>query len=347
MKAIVLEEFGAPKVLRYVDVPAPQAGPGEIVIRVHSVSVNRTLDCVLRAGKYPAKIQLPHVPGADPAGEVTEVGSCVERFKVGDRVAVVSAVPCQTCMHCRNGNASRCANGKRVGVDVWGGYAEYVAVPERHAFKLPDNVSFAEGTVITRHFPMAFHLLAGKTTVKPGEWVLVMGAAGALGSCCVQVAKMFGARVIAAAGTEERVELAKSYGADFGINYRTQDLTAEVMKLTDNSGVAVVCENIADPTLWPGAFNSLAIGGHMVTAGAHGGGKVTLDVKTLYLRRLSILGAAGTNPRDVEQALDAAREGKIRAMPWRSMPLREATEAHCIVEQNQINGKIILEPIAG
>jgi NADPH:quinone reductase len=84
----------------------------------------------------------------------------------------------------------------------------------------------------------------------------------------------------------------------------------------------------------------------MVTAGAHGGGKVTLDVKTLYLRRLSIIGAAGTNPRDVEKALDAARTGKIRVIPWRSMPLREATEAHRIVEQNQINGKIILEPIA-
>jgi NADPH:quinone reductase len=140
-----------------------------------------------------------------------------------------------------------------------GGYAEYVAVPERHAFKLPDSVSFAEGTVITRHFPMAFHLLAGKTTVKPGERVLVMGAAGALGSCCVQVAKMFGATVIAAAGSDERVQAAKAYGADFGINYRTQDLTKEVLKLTDNDGVAVVCENIADPALWSGAFDSLAI----------------------------------------------------------------------------------------
>ncbi len=347
MKAIVLEEFGGPEVLRYVDIAAPNAGPGEVVIRVHSVSVNRTLDCVLRAGKYPAKIQLPHVPGADPAGEVTEVGSGVERFKVGDRVAVVSAVPCQTCMHCRNGKEAQCANGRRIGVDRWGGYAEYTAVPQHHAFMLPDNVSFAEGTVITRHFPMAFQLLASKTNIAPGESVLVMGAAGALGICCVQVAKIFGATVIAAAGTDERVELAKSYGADFGINYRTQDLTTEVMKLTDNNGVAVVCENIADPTLWSGAFNSLAIGGRMVTAGAHGGGKVTLNVKTLYLRRISIIGAAGTYPLDVEKSLDAARTGKIRAIPWRSMPLREATQAHRIVQQNQVNGKIILDPTAG
>lgn len=347
MNAIVFEEFGGPEVLRYTDVAAPSAAPGEIVVKVHAVSVNRTLDCVVRSGKYPAKIQFPHVPGADPAGVVAEVGSGVGGFKIGDRVAVVSAVPCRTCAHCRSGNEARCGSGKRIGVDLWGGAAEYVAVPERHAFKLPDNVSFADGTVITRHFPMAFQLLAHKTTLQPGQWILVMGAAGALGCCCVQVAKMFGATVIAAAGADERVELAKSYGADFGINYRTQDLAKEVLKLTDKAGVDVVCENIADPTLWPGAFNSLAIGGRLVTAGAHGGGAVTLDVKTLYLRRLSIFGAAGTHPLDVDKALNAAREGKIRALPWRAMPLSEAAEAHRIVERNQLTGKIILEPIAG
>ena len=157
---------------------------------------------------------------------------------------------------------------------------------------------------------MAFNLLVDKAGVKPGEWVLVMGATGALGSSCVQVAKMLGAKVIAGAGTDERVELAKSYGADFGVNYRKHDLAKEVMQLTDNEGVDVVCENISDPTLWPAAFASLAMNGRLVTAGAHGGGTVSLDVKRLYMRRLRILGAAGTNLADVEKALDAARRGK-------------------------------------
>ena len=191
---------------------------------------------------------------------------------------------------------------------------------------------------------MAFNLLAGKTTVKPGESVLVMGAAGALGSCCVQVAKMYGAKVIAAAGADERVALAKEYGADHGINYRKQNLAQEIMKLTEDDGVDIVCENIADPTLWAGAFNSLAIGGRLVTAGAHGGGIVDLDVKQLYLRRQSIHGAAGTNPQDVEKALEAARAGKIRAMNHQILPLGAAPEAHRIVEQNQIAGKLILDP---
>jgi NADPH2:quinone reductase len=344
MKAIVLRQFGGPEVLNQEEVAEPRAASGEIVLKVHSVSVNRTLDCTVRAGKYPVTIQMPHVLGVDPAGEVVEVGNGVTKFSIGDRVATISIIPCLHCKQCVKGLEANCVASKHIGLHRWGGYAQYVAVPERNAFKIPDNLSYAEGTVITRHFPMAFNLLTNKTTVSAGEIVLVMGASGALGSCCVQVAKMFGAKVIAAAGADERVELAKSYGADFGVNYRSQNLSAEVMKLTDGDGVDIVCENISDPTLWPGAFNSLAIGGRMVTAGAHGGGTVTLDAKRLYRRRISIFGAAGTNPPDVEKALNAASQGKIRAIINRTMPLSEAANTHRIVENNQIAGKIILEP---
>jgi NADPH:quinone reductase-like Zn-dependent oxidoreductase len=194
---------------------------------------------------------------------------------------------------------------------------------------------------------MAFNLLATKAEVKPGEWVLIMGATGALGSCCVQVAKLLGAKVIAGAGADERVTAALAYGAHFGINYRRQNLADEVKRLTDGQGANVVVENIADPTLWPGAFNSLAIGGRLVTAGAHGGGEVSLDVKRLYMRRLRIIGAAGTNLPDVEHALEAAAERKIRAIIDRVMPLHDASAAHRILEQNQTLGKIILDPTLG
>ena len=346
MKAIVLNEFGGPEVLRYENVPIPKAAAGEIVLKVYSVSVNRTLDLVVRAGKYPVQLQMPHVLGVDPAGEVVEIGEGVHGFSIGDRVAVVSFMACRQCKQCLKGEEACCIASQHIGLHRWGGYAEYVAVPAGNAFKLPDNVSYAQGSVITRHFPMAFNQLTSKADVKPGEWVLVMGATGALGNCCIQVAKMLGAKVIAGAGADERVKLAKSYGADIGINYRKQDLLEEVMSLTGNQGVDVVCENISDPTLWPGAFNSLAINGRMVTAGAHGGGTVTLDMKRLYMRRLRIIGTAGTNVPDVYKALDAAGQGRIRAIIDRTMPLREADEAHRIVEKNQISGKIILDPTA-
>jgi NADPH:quinone reductase-like Zn-dependent oxidoreductase len=157
---------------------------------------------------------------------------------------------------------------------------------------------------------------------------------------------MLGANVIAGAGSDERVATAIGYGADFGVNYRKQDLAKEVLRITGGHGADVVYENIADPTLWPGAFNSLAWAGRLVTAGGHGGGQVTLDVKRLYLRRMKILGAAGTNRRDVERALAAAGAGKIRAIIDRTMPLAEAAAAHRIMEEERILGKIILEPSA-
>jgi NADPH2:quinone reductase len=142
LKASVLKEFGGPEVLRLEDVPVPQPTPGEILLKVHSVSVNRTLDLIVRAGRYPVKIQLPHVLGADPAGEVVEIGGGVTKFKVGDRVAVISAVPCQQCGPCLKGEEANCVDSKRIGIDLWGGYAQLIALPARYAVKLPDEISF-------------------------------------------------------------------------------------------------------------------------------------------------------------------------------------------------------------
>jgi len=344
MKAVVLREFGGPDVLHVEEVETPSPAAGEVLVEVRSVSVNRTLDLVVRAGKYPSDIKLPLVLGVDPAGVVVAAGAGVADPPVGARVAIVSMIACGECRYCKEGEEANCAKSRHIGLHRWGGYAEYITVPATNAYVIPDNVSFADATVITRHFPMAFNLLVNKAEIKSGEWVLIMGAVGALGSSGIQVAKMLGAKVIAGAGSDDRVAIAKSYGADFGVNYRAQDLAKEVLKITGGHGADVVYENIADPTLWPGAFNSLAWAGRLVTAGGHGGGQVTLDVKKLYLRRMKILGAAGTNRRDVERALHAAGAGKLRAIIDRTMPLGEAGAAHRIMETERILGKIILEP---
>lgn len=345
MRAIVFHEFGGPEVLRLEEVPTPRPGAGEIVVRVHTVSVNRTLDLAVRQGRYEAAVRLPHVLGADPAGVVVEAAPGVQSPRVGERVAVVSQVPCRGCRYCAAGEESYCPRSYHIGLHRWGGYAQYVSVPAGNAFAIPEALSFAEATFASRHFPMAFNLLVDKARLSPGEWVLVMGAAGALGSSGVQVAKLLGARVIAAAGAEERVAAALGYGADFGVNYRAQDLAAEVMRITEGRGVDVVFENVADPTLWPGAFRSLGWGGRLVTAGSHGGGQVTLDVQRLYLRRQRIIGAAGTNWRDVRRALEEAAAGRLRPAIDRVMPLRAAAEAHRLLESGGA-GKIILDATA-
>lgn len=339
-----MHEFGGPEVLRYEDVPEPAPGPGDIKVKVGAVSVNRTLDLHVRAGEYVVVPKLPHVLGVDPAGTVVEAGEGVEQPAVGDRVALQGTVRCWHCPQCLSGADAACPNGQHLGVHRWGGYAEYVVVPAQNGFVIPGNLSFAEASIIARHFPTAFNLLENKADLKADEWVLIMGAAGALGACLVQLAKHVGARVIAAAGSDERVRACLHNGAEFGVNYRTQDLAAEVRRISGGHGVDVVAENIADPTLWPGAFNSLAYEGRLVTAGAHGGGTVPLDVKRLYHQRLTIMGSPGSNYRDVARALDIAARGGIKAFVGKIMPLREAAEAHRVVERNEVIGKVMLEP---
>lgn len=345
MKAVVLNEFGGPEALSLMEVPRPAAGPGEVLVQVHAVSVNRTLDLQVRRGTYDPRLTLPLVLGADPSGTVVALGQGVQETGIGHRVAVLSAVRCGACAYCRAGEEGDCRDTRHVGVHRWGGYAEYVCVPAGNICSIPDRLSFPEATVITRHFPAAFNLLNNKAELRPGEWALIMGAAGALGSCGVQVAKLMGARVIAAAGTDERVDAARTFGADFGVNYRTADLAAEVMRITEGRGVDVVFENIGDPTLWPGAQGSLGYRGRLVTAGAHGGGLVTLDVNQLYRRRQRIIGTAGGSRHDAELALQAAAAGRIRAIIDRVMPLREAALAHQILEAQAVIGKLILSPL--
>ena len=344
MRAVTLREFGDTDVLRMEQLPTPSPSAGEVLIEVHSVSVNQTLDIAVRAGTYRTDLRFPLVLGTDPAGVIVATGADVPATRRGERVAVVASIRCGDCRFCRTGREDSCQRSKHMGLDRWGGYAEYVTVPVENVFPIPDNLSFAEASVVTRHFPTAINLLLNHAKLEQGEWVLIMGAAGALGSCGVQVARYQGARVIAAAGTDARAEGARSYGAEFTVNYREQDLEREVLDITRGHGADVVFENIADPTLWPGAFNSLAFAGRLVTAGAHGGGTVPLDVKRLYLKRIRIIGQPGATRKDVELALFLAGRGAIRAIIDRSMPLGEVKEAHRLLEEGGIVGKIILDP---
>src|SRR6185295_12716599 len=231
-----------------------------------------------------------------------------------------------------------------MGVHAWGGYAEYVKAIADSTNLIPDGVDFATATVVARHAPTAFHLLQDHAKVEPGEWVLVMGAAGGLGSAGVQVAKYLGARVIAAAGSDDRVKVGLDLGADAGVNYRTQDLTIEAMRITEGKGVNVVFENIGDPATFPKAFAALARRGRLVTAGGHGGGIVPLDVNKLYLNQIAVMGVTGERPESARLSLEMAAAGKFKALIDRVMPLSQAAQAHELVESRGGLGKVILDP---
>ena len=332
IKAILMREFGGPSVMRLEEVPTPEPGPGEVLIEVAAVSVNRTLDCIVRSGNYPRPVKLPHVLGVDPVGTVVVLGDGVTDRKLGDRVAV--------SLHLGQPGAPL----HLLGIDTWGGYAQYVKLPVKNTYLLPDGLDFHTATVVARHAPLAHNMLREKVKVQRGEWVLVMGAAGGLASFIVQIAKHLGAKVIAAAGTDHHVEVAKDLGADFGVNYRSQDLTAEVMKITGGKGVQVVCENIGDPELFPKAFAALGQRGRLITAGGHGGGTVPLSIFNLYVKGLTIYGSTEQTDADMVESLKAAAEGHLKALIDQVLPLEEAARAHEIIEGRGGTGKVLLAP---
>ena len=333
MKAVIIHEHGAPDVLRYEDTPTPEPQAGEVLVKVHAVSVNRTLDLAVRAGTYARKVPLPHVIGTDPSGEVVAVGPGVNDRKVGDRVSVGAW------------HHPDPAQGLLIpGIHAWGGYAEYIKVPAAATKPIPPNLDFPTATVIARHAPTAYFQLQIQAELRDGEWVLVMGAAGGLGSHAVQVAKLLGAKVIGAAGSDERVAQAIGLGADAGVNYRKTDLSEEVRRITGGKGVDIVLENIGDPDIFPKALTSRARGGRLITAGGHGGGQVTIDVNFLYLNQNRIIGGTGGRPGLYEAAMEAASAGKIKANIDRILPLSQAAEAHRLVAGREITGKVILDP---
>jgi NADPH:quinone reductase-like Zn-dependent oxidoreductase len=255
----------------------------------------------------------------------------VKTLKVGDRVVCHPIVGRQP-----NGGP------RLLGVDTWGTYAEFVKVPAGTVQIVPDALDFVTAAVVGRHGPLAFTQLRDRAQVKPGEWVLVMGAAGGLGSAIVQAAKYLGARVIAAAGSDARVKAALDLGADEGVNYRSKDLTAEARRITGGAGVNVVLDNIGDPETFPKALASLGFMGRLVTAGGHGGGNVPLDVKYLYLNVITIFGNPIDTPDNFRLALKVAAEGKLKVLIDKVLPLEQARKAHEIVETRSGIGKVVL-----
>jgi NADPH:quinone reductase len=346
MKAIVIHRYGPPGVLTYEEVPDPQPRAGEIRIRVHAATVNRVLDVSLRAGKEGARGPvLPLIPGVDCAGVVDAVGQGVTRWRKGMRVAAAGVMPLDICGE--DDEDYRGPTGM-MGIKRPGGFAEIVAVPACAAIALPDALDFHHAAVVMRHVPTAWNLLCNVAELKAGETVLIMGAGGNLGSIGIQIAKnVIGAKVIAAAGSDERAEVGRALGADCAINYNARDLHAEVMAFTGGKGVDVLYDNIANPKVLPQAFRAIGFDGRLVTAGAHAGPNVSIDFAHLYHKRITIKGRPGYHPPDVAKCFAAAADGKVKAQIERILPLSRAAEAHRLVESGEVSGKIVLDPTRG
>jgi len=339
---MVLRAFGGPEQLVLETVADPRPAQDEIVLQVIRVSINRSFDLVVRRGAYSRGAVLPLVLGADPSGIVTAVGQGVTSVKVGDRVTVMSTIPCGECRECRRGTSAQCGSSRTIGVHRWGGCAEYVAVPASNVTLIPDQLDFGDATVIARHGAAAYNFLVDRGRLREGETVVVFGASGALGSFAVQVAKLMKAKVIAIVGADRRAAFARELGADAAINYCSGELVDQVMALTENRGAELVLESSGDPQLWPLALQCVAHAGRLVSCGAHAGGTVAIDLKRVYTGRLQIIGAAGVNLSDLDWALAAGAHGDLKATIDRIYPLELVTAAHHYVERERPLGKVLI-----
>lgn len=343
MKAIRFHEHGGPEVLRYEDLPDPSPKPNEVKLRVKAVALNH-LDIWLRKGLPGVKVPLPKIGGCDIAGEVVEVGALCSRVKLGQRIMVSPGWSCGQCAACLRGEDNLCRAYQIIGgYGVDGGCAEFICVPEVNGIVIPDRLDYPSAAAVPLTFLTAWNMLIRQARLEAGEEVLVMGAGSGIGTAAIQIVKLFGSRAIAVASTDVKLAKAKALGADAGINYASQDLGQEIRRLTGKRGVDVVVEHVGGTT-WEKLIPNIAPGGRLVTCGATAGYEAKVDLRYLFSKSVSILGAYMGCKADLLEVVRYMGEGTLRPVVDRTLPLEECAAGHRLVEDRAQFGKIVLLP---
>ena len=342
MKAVRYHENGPAEVLRYEDVPDPVAGPGEIVIAMRACGVNH-FDVDLRAGTSRWPLPLPHQLGVEFAGIVEAVGPGVEGFAPGDRVWPQHEIECGTCELCRAGRPNLCRSARMFSVQLLGGYAEKVVAPARGTHLMADALSFEQAAAGQVAFATSWHMLVTRGAVRPGQTVVVQAAGSGIGHAAVQIAALAGARVIATAGSPEKLDRAREMGADETINYREEPLTDRVLELTGGIGADLFIEHVGGERFME-SLRALRVGGRLVTCGAHAGETPAIDNIEVFRNEWEVLGSRIGTPAEMVLVMGMLAEGRLRAAVHAEIPLAEAPRAHRIIEQREQTGKVILVP---
>lgn len=341
MNAVLLHEHGGVDKLRYGKYTVPKIAAHEVLVEVRAAGLNH-LDLWVRQGLPAIKIEMPHILGSDVAGIVVEVGDLAKNVKEGDPVLLAPAWGCGTCKACLAGDDNYCRDYKILGESVPGTYAEYVKAPAENAFAIPKGLNFDEAAAIPLVFLTAWHMLVDQAKIQPGEDVLILAAGSGVGSAAIQIAKLFGARVIATASSDAKLEKAQQLGADETINYQKLDFLSEVKRLTHKKGVEIVVEHVGKST-WEQSIKSLAKGGRLVICGATTGYDAITDLRYVFFKELKILGNFMGRKEGLKHGLQFFPE-KLRPVLDTTFPLREAAQAHQRLMNREQFGKIILKP---
>ncbi len=342
MRAMVIDRHGGPEVLQLRDVELPPLRASHVRVRVRAVALNH-LDIWVREGWPSLKLPFPHVLGSDVAGVVAQIGSDVRDLLPGTEVVLSPGVSCGRCAACLSGRDHHCPGYAILGEHTWGGYAELCDVPAQNVLPKPPNLSFEEAACVPLTFLTAWTMLVDRADLRAGETLLVHAAGSGVGVAAVQIGKLLGARVIATAGSPEKLRRARELGADEGVDYEKEDFARAARKLTGGRGVDVVFEHVGKKT-WTGSLASLAQGGRLVTCGATTGPEVPVDLRFLFYRKLSILGSTMGGKGTLFPILRHVEAGRLRPVLDRVLPLEKAVEAQALLHDRAQFGKVVLVP---
>ncbi len=340
MRALVLNEFGSPLVLQ--EMPVPQPGPDDVLIRVGACAVDQ-FDLTIRDGKFPTA-SVPIILGHEIAGTVEEVGGNVSRLSRGDRVVSTLYLTCGKCRYCLTGRETICADFRGyVGIHTPGAYAEYTTVPAANLVKLPERVSFAEGCVIANAIGTPYHALTRRARLQPGEHIIITGAGGGVGCHAVQLARGMGAFVMAVDIGEEKLALARELGAEETFDASQGDFSPVAREWTRGEGVEVVLELVGTAT-FESSFKSMGHGGRMVIVGSHTGAGLSASPQAMIANEWEIMGSRNVTKRELAEVVALVAAGRVRPVVTGRYPLAEVESLHARLRRREILGRVVVEP---
>ena len=323
MKAVRIHEDGGPEVLRYEDVEDPAPAPGEVLIGLRAASLNR-LDLWLRRGL--PSVPKPRILGADGAGVVVGLGEGVERFSEGDEVVI---------------NPGLDEGTRIVGEHMDGTHAELISLPAEYLHPLPGGVSFEEAAAFPLVFETVYRMLVTRAGLREGEWVLVWGIGGGVGTAALQIAKALGGRVVVTSSSDEKLARARELGADAAVNHADGDVADAVKEATGGHGADVVVEHVGEAT-WKTSLQVAAPGARIAVCGATSGPNPPANLHRIWWKQLTILGSTMGTRADFEGAYELVASGRAKPVVDRVFPLAEAAEAHRYLEEGRQLGKVVL-----
>ncbi|MGD8944757.1 MAG: zinc-binding dehydrogenase [Desulfobacterales bacterium] len=342
MKALYFEEHGELEVIQYGDVPEPQAGPGQVKVRVRATALNY-LDIWVRRGWPGLKLEMPHWCGADVAGEVAELGDGVTEWHVGQRVVGDPGINLFEDEFTARGEDCLSPGYHVLGEHQRGGAAEYAVLPAKGLAAMPDDVDYPEAAAPLLVTLTAWRMLIHRAGLRAGESVLVVGSGGGVNSMSIQLAKLAGAFVYAVAGNDRKAQLAKELGADVVLDRSQVNWGKEIYKLTEKRGVDVVVDNVGKATLTT-SMQALARGGRVVIVGNTSGPQSEIDIRYIFGKQISLIGSTMGSHQDFKDVVGMLWAGKVKPVIDSVMPLSEGRAAYEKMERGELLGKVVLTP---